>query len=135
MSTLASELRERFGGEYAEHLLTVDADALAEWLVKRGVGRRGGRRRSRRERPEVPELASAAKRFARALAARAAEGDDLALESLVEVGAAVDVALGEAARAMHGFGYSWTEIGDRLGITRQAARQRFAARLGEEVSS
>lgn len=90
-------------------------------------------RRSRVERPEVDELGAASKRFARAIARRAAEGDDLALEQLVEVSRAVDVALGDAARAMHGFGYSWTEIGDRLGITRQAARQRFGARLGEEV--
>jgi len=133
MSTLADELRAEFGAAVDDSVAIADVDALAAWLIKRGVGRRGGRRRSRRERPESPELAQASRRFARALAARAAEGDDTALEQLVEVGRAVDVALGDAARAMHGFGYSWTEIGDRLGITRQAARQRFGTRLGEEV--
>lgn len=135
MSGLAEELRAEFGLGADDRSVITDVDDLAAWLIKRGVGKRGGRRRSRRERPESPELASAARRFARALAGRAAEGDDIALEQLVEVRDAVDAALGDAARAMHGFGYSWTEIGDRLGTSRQNARQRFGTRLGEEVSS
>lgn len=112
----------------------LDAEALAEWLIKRGVGKRGGRRRSRREKPEAPELAAASKRFARALVGRAAEGDDVAFEQLAEVRASVDVALGDAARGLLAAGYSWAEVGSRLGITKQAARQRFG-RIGEEVSA
>lgn len=133
--SLADDLRSQFGGEFAEATLTVDADALAEYLVKRGVGRRGGRRRSRRERPEAPELGATSRRFAKALAGRAAEGDTEALEQLVEVAAAVDDAIALASRSLHGFGYSWTEIAAVLGVTRQAARQRFGKRLGEEVSA
>lgn len=79
-------------------------------------------------------MGAAVRRFVRSLAKRCAEGDDVAFEQLVEARRAIDEALGDAARAMHGFGYSWTEIGDRLGTTRQNARQRFGARLGEEVS-
>lgn len=132
--SLADELRE-----YADHVIDsdgeLDADLLAEWLIRRGVGKRGGRRRSRRERPESPELGQASRRFARALASRAAEGDTEALEQLVEVAAAVDDAIGVAARALHGVDYSWTDIGNVLGVTRQAARQRFGTRLGEEVTA
>lgn len=133
MSSLADDLRELLDGHEDDGPL--DVDALAAWLIARGVGRRGGRRRSRRERPEAPELGAAARRFARALAVRAAEGDEQGLEQLVEVGRAVDAALADAARGLHGFGYSWSYIGAAVGITRQAAHQRFGARLGEEVSS
>jgi hypothetical protein len=105
--------------------LGVDADELAAYLIRRGVGKRGGRRRSRRERPECPELGAASRRFARALAARAAEGDTEGLEQLVEVRAAVDEAIHEAARGLYAAGYSWGDIGGVLAITKQAARQRF----------
>jgi hypothetical protein len=37
----------------------------------------------------------------------------------------LDEAIGQAVKGLHGQGYSWTEIADRLGITRQAARQRW----------
>ncbi len=124
--SLVDELRDRLPSG-------VDVDALAAFLVNRGVGSRGGRRRSRATRPEPPELGSASRRFARALASRATEGDTEALEVLVEVRAAVEESIEEAARSLHEFGYSWTEVGDLLGVTRQAARQRFGAR--EEVSS
>jgi len=32
----------------------------------------------------------------------------------------------EAGRGLHGFGYSYTELADVMGISRQGARQRFA---------
>jgi hypothetical protein len=33
----------------------------------------------------------------------------------------------EAVKGLRGYGYSWAEIGARLGITRQAAQQRWGA--------
>lgn len=85
---------------------------------------------SRRERPECPELGGAVVRFSRALTVRAWEGDDEALEQLVRVRRAVEEDIVTSARYLHAFGYSWTRIGRILGISRQAARQRF----GEGVS-
>lgn len=88
-------------------------------------------KRKRREAPEAPELGAASRRFANALARRAAEeGDDVALEQLVEVRTAVDVAIEHAARGMHGRGYSWTEIAERVGMTRQGALKAYGTRKG-----
>jgi hypothetical protein len=35
----------------------------------------------------------------------------------------------EAVKGLRGYGYSWAEIGARLGIARQAAQQRWEPRL------
>lgn len=119
--SLAEEIRLETGGRLGD----IEAEALAAWLIRRGVGKRGGRRRSRRERPECPELGAASRRFARALAARAAEGDTEGIEQLVEVSRAVDECIVEAARGLYAAGYSWSEVGDVLGVTKQAAAKRF----------
>jgi hypothetical protein len=37
----------------------------------------------------------------------------------------LDAAIAEAVKGLRGCGYSWAEIGSRLGITRQAAHQRW----------
>jgi hypothetical protein len=71
-------------------------------------------------------MAAFLRRMARAMARRAADGDLEALSAMAEARAALDAATVEAARGAHSWGYSWTEIGRELGITRQAARQRFA---------
>lgn len=123
MSGLADEL--------AEHLAAGDdAEALAAWLTDRGVGKRGGRRKSRRERPECPEVGSAARRMVRALVRRAEEGDTEAIEQLVETQHATTQAITEAGGALHEVaGYSFTELGQVLGTSRQAARVRFGKRV------
>lgn len=116
---------------------TVDLDALsgalADYLIDRGVGKRGGRRRSRRERPECPEVGSAARRMIRALVRRAEEGDTESIEQLVETRRHLDGAITNAGRALHSFGYSFTELGDVLGTSRQAARERFTPRPGPVI--
>jgi hypothetical protein len=38
---------------------------------------------------------------------------------------AIAVLLSKAVKRLRGCGYSWAEIGSRLGITRQAAHQRW----------
>jgi hypothetical protein len=37
----------------------------------------------------------------------------------------IDAAIGGAVRGLHARGYSWAEIGSRLGITRRATQQRL----------
>ena len=39
----------------------------------------------------------------------------------------IDAAIAEAVKGLRAYGYSWTEIGCRLGIIRQAAQQRWGA--------
>ena len=39
--------------------------------------------------------------------------------------AEIDTAISQAVNGLRAFGYSWAEIGTRLGITRQAAQQRW----------
>ena len=41
----------------------------------------------------------------------------------------IDAAMAEAVKGLRAYGYSWAEIGSRLGITRQAAQQRLGDRL------
>jgi len=76
---------------------------------------------------EAPELAAAAIRMMRALARRAGDGELEALEALAMMQDVANVQLGAAVA-----GYregpaqaSWTTIGDALGMSRQAARQRW----------
>ena len=39
----------------------------------------------------------------------------------------IDAAIAEALKGLRACGYSWAEISSRLGITRQAAQQRWGA--------
>jgi len=72
------------------------------------------------------EYAAFARRMVRAYGRRVADGDVEALPALV---ALVDELEAAAQSAVDGlrdnYGYSWTEIAARLGVTRQAARQRW----------
>lgn len=78
-----------------------------------------------RERHEAPEVGAAVVRMMRALVSRAAEGDTEAIEQLAMIEGLAPVATSMAAQLAHdGFGYSYTELSDVLGISRQAARQR-----------
>jgi hypothetical protein len=73
----------------------------------------------------------------RALARRAADGDTEALEELLALETVLRQSTTEAAQVLHACGYSWTDIADITGTTRQGARQRFglssllAAEMGE----
>lgn len=83
-------------------------------------------RKRRKHHREAPELGAMVRRMVRALVRRAAEGDWEALEELAALEAAAREAVGHALVAMHDGGrqYSWTELGDVLGVSRQAAEQR-----------
>jgi hypothetical protein len=56
----------------------------------------------------------------------AAQGDVDGLAELVELGDDIQTAIQDAVTGLRGHGYSWAEIAIRLGITRQAAQQRWA---------
>jgi DNA-directed RNA polymerase specialized sigma24 family protein len=80
----------------------------------------------RRDVVENDEYAAFARRIIRAYARRVATGDIEALRDMVNLSSLLDEAIGDAVTGLRGHGYSWTEIADRLGITRQAAHQRWA---------
>ena len=71
------------------------------------------------------EFAAFARRVLRAYARRIATGDIDALTTMTDLSEEIDTAIGQAVTGLRGVGYSWAEIGTRLGITRQAAQQRW----------
>ncbi|MEU1754003.1 hypothetical protein ABZ436_15240 [Micromonospora matsumotoense] len=82
----------------------------------------------RREVVENDQFAAFTRRIIRAHGRRVATGDVEALRDLVALSADLDRAIGDAVVGLRNFGYSWAEIGSRLGISRQAAQQRWADR-------
>ena len=50
-----------------------------------------------------------------------------ALADMADLAAEIDTAIGQAVTGLRDRGYSWAEIGTRLGITRQAAQQRWGS--------
>ena len=81
---------------------------------------------------ETEEFGAMVRRMVAAYRRRVGEGpgDIASLRRLAELSSGVDAAIRSAAQDLHDAGHSWTEIGDALGITRQAARQRVS-RPGE----
>ena len=82
---------------------------------------------SKRARPVVENDAYAAfaRRILTAYARRIADGDIEALAAMTGLAADIDTVIGNAVTGLRAHGYSWAEIGLRLGITRQAAQQRW----------
>ena len=88
-----------------------------------------GLRRKRTKRVvENADYASFARRILNAYARRIAAGDVEALRQLVLLPSDVDTATRTAVTGLRQFGYSWAEIADRLGVSRQAAQMRYADR-------
>ena len=77
---------------------------------------------------ENDEYAAFARRVLRAYARRVATGDVEALTLMTDLADEIDSAISQAVKGLRGFGYSWAEIGSRLGITRQAAWQRWGGK-------
>jgi hypothetical protein len=81
---------------------------------------------NRRRRPvENDEYASFVRRVIRGYARRVAAGDVDALADMTGLATELDAAITEAVTGLRAARYSWAEIGDRLGVTRQAAQQRW----------
>ena len=77
---------------------------------------------------ENEEYAAFARRVLRAYARRVATADVEALTLMTDLADEIDSAISQAVTGLRGFGYSWAEIGSRLGITRQAAWQRWGGK-------
>jgi hypothetical protein len=80
-----------------------------------------------RRQVENDEYAAFARRVLRAYSRRVGDGDVEALVLLVGLAEEIDAAMAEAVKGLRAHGYSWAEIGSRLGISRQAAQQRWGA--------
>lgn len=86
---------------------------------------------SGQRRHEAPDVGDAIVRMMRGLVSRAAEGDTEAVEQLARVERMAPVATSMGGRLAHDrAGYSYTELGRVLGVSRQAARQRAMLELG-----
>ena len=80
-----------------------------------------------RRQVENDEYAAFVRRILRAYSRRVGDGDVEALALMLGLAEEIDTAMGEAVKGLRACGYSWAEIGSRLGITRQAAQQRWGA--------
>ena len=92
---------------------------------RRNAVKNGLTPKRRRRRVENDQYAAFARRVLRAYARRVADGDVEALTLMLGLSAEIDDAIGQAVKGLRKFGYSWTDVGARLGITRQAAQRRW----------
>ncbi len=79
----------------------------------------------RRRVVENDEYTAFARRVLRAYSRRIATGDVETLADMVGLHTELEEAIRDAVIGLRGFGYSWAEISARLGVTKQAAQQRF----------
>jgi ribosomal protein S20 len=82
----------------------------------------------RRRRVENDEYASFIRRVIRAHARRVAAGDVDALADMTGLATELDEAIAQAVLGLRRSGYSWADIAARLGVSRQAAQQRWGQR-------
>src|SRR5579875_2053135 len=79
----------------------------------------------RRRITENDEYAAFLRRVIAAYSRRVASGDIDAIADMAALSGDLDQAIGEAVTGLRAHGYSWADIAARLGITRQAAQQRW----------
>ena len=82
----------------------------------------------RRRVVENDEYAAFTRRVLAAYGRRVATGDVEALAPMLALSRSLDEAIGQAVTGLRQFGYSWAEIGARLGLTKQAVHQRWGRR-------
>ena len=70
-----------------------------------------------RRQVENDEYAAFIRRILRACSRRVGDGDVEALALMPGLAEEIDTALAEAVKGLRAHGYSWAEIGARLGIT------------------
>jgi hypothetical protein len=81
-----------------------------------------------RRQVENDGYAAFVRRILRAYSRRVGDGDIEALVLMLGMAEEIDVAIAEAVNGLRAYGYSWAEIGSRVGVTRQAAQQRWGPR-------
>jgi hypothetical protein len=99
--------------------------------VKPALTRKPARRSKRAKRVvENDQFDAFVRRILRAYARRVAGGDIEALRSLAALSSEVDAVtrLAVASLKRSPYSYSWWEIADRLGVSRQAAQMRYGDR-------
>lgn len=74
---------------------------------------------------ETADVAAMTRRMVRALGRRIGDGDPIDLNEFRALRAALDEAEQAAVDAQRQFGFSWAQIADGLGTSRQNAQQRF----------
>ncbi len=77
---------------------------------------------------ENDDYAAFTRRVIAAQGRRIATGDVEALPALLALSEELDRAIDTAVAGLRACGYSWTEIASRIGVTRQAAQQRWGDR-------
>ena len=83
-------------------------------------------RKRRKRHTENDQYAAFTRRVLRLYGRRIAAGDVDAIADLGSMLTEVETALSRAVSGLRDTGYSWAEIGLRLGVTRQAVHQRWA---------
>ena len=74
---------------------------------------------------ENDQYAAFVRRVIAAHSRRVADGDIDAISDMTSIAAELDDAIKEAVTGLRETGYSWADIPSRLGVTRQAAQQRW----------
>jgi hypothetical protein len=93
------------------------------------VGLSANRRKEERLPVENDAYAGMLRRMLKAYGRRVAGGDVEDLAQMVELGRLFDEVMADAVKAMREEqGYSWTDVGRAVGVTRQAARQKWGER-------
>jgi DNA-directed RNA polymerase specialized sigma24 family protein len=82
----------------------------------------------RRKVVENDEFGAFIGRVIRAYGRRIAGGDIEALRQLLALAQDIETATDNAVEGLRDFGYSWGEIAQRLGVSRQAVHQRWGHR-------
>ncbi len=83
------------------------------------------RRAQRRDDVENDTYLVFVARVIKAAGKRIGQGDVDSLPDLAALATDLDTALIAAVQGLREFGYSWEQIASRLGVTRQAAQQRW----------
>ncbi len=74
---------------------------------------------------ENDDYAAFTRRVVAAQGRRIARGDVEGLAALLALGQEIEAATSVAVTGLRDFGYSWAEIASRIGVSRQAAQQRW----------